>query len=505
MLFIIQTFISFPGYSNGKFDTEITHIEHLLYFYPEKGEIKLNEYVNQKRETEDPTNTAKVNFLKSILYYKKSDIDRALLYLEKASIFFTKENNILYQAKTQLILGWIAEKTGYWEQAKSNYITVINLHLPGNKRELGLAYLGIVRCRMYLKQTIGDQLIKGTTLLKSMNLIEYSLYADYIDHIFSAEKYDQYIGLVDIAKKYESVNLNTNAASVYKSLVIKYKNSSKLDTAQYYIDKAILLSTNQLSGTSLIPSLYQIKGSIFYLQRDYNNAKKYLNKSIVISDSVNQINSKYYSYNFLYKIDSLTHNYKNAFKNLSLTHHYYKKFHKKEQEYQSRLLEISSDISLFITENNELKRNNCITLIISSLLLIIIITVSFWLKTKNKLKLIKEVESKTALQNLLIGLGEKKLLYKNINDIKMIDANRHFDEAYCDTIKLFKMNFTQLTDNDIRYSVMFTMGISDDVIAQIRNINIDSIRKTKRRIRNKLGLEKGTDLQIYFKDTVQVD
>jgi tetratricopeptide (TPR) repeat protein len=502
-------FFLLPSYSQKNINEHLDDIEHLLYFYSTQGEVQLNKLIDTNQNIEEKF-PGKIAFLKGILNYNKSNSDEALINLETAFNIFIETNNTLYQVKTQLILGWIAEKIGYWEQAKFNYLKIIELNSSGT-RELALANIGMARCQMYQKQKLEPYLLRGITLLKRIGRQEYSIYSDYIKCILNTKNDYNKIILQNIATRYEKIGLNNNASGVYKSLGLKYKYENKFDSAHYYIDKALSLTNKTYPATSLVPALYQIKGSIYYLQKNYTQAKKNLLKAITACDSLKQIQTKYYAYKYLVKIDTINKDYISAFYNKTLEHKYYKKMHLKEYEYHSKLLEISLNVQKYTNINEKLRYRNSMLLIIFILCSCILILVILWVIIKNKLKFLKQEESKKALKNLLVGLGEKRLFYKNINelDIKNIyikhgNLNECFEEAYYETIKSFKKNYTQLTNSDIRYAVMFTMGLSDDVIAQIRNVNIDSIQKSKRRMRKKLGLERGYDLQKYFLSSTKI-
>lgn len=498
------------AYCQNKIENDILRIEEKLYFYPAEGKMMLENLLGSSDNDELEKYQGHINFLYGLLSYKKAEQDNAIDYLEKALIAFVNDEDKLYQAKAQLILGWLAERIGYWQQSKINYYKVIDLVDKKNKREQGLAYLGIARCKHYLREPKVNELQVGAGLLNSMDVKKYSLYAEFLILVIGKSNEQTPGKLVDIAREYIKLGLQANAGSVYKGLATYFRHLKEWDSAHKYLDKALALDISDYPSASIVPSLYQHKGLVYFYQKDYSKASWCLNKSLILSDELNQEYSKYYAYKSLCRIDTLMGDFKSGFVHLAKANEINRFKERKEVKQLARLMEASLNLMILEEENKKLNslRNNIVLLSgsIIVVLLSLFTAIGYKLKLKNKEKFEKEKEKKLALQSLLIGLGEKRLLIGckqsalELNDRMDKNSIFHddFEECYPESIKKIETTYPQLTKNDARYAVMFSLQLSDDIIAEIKNVNPDSIRKTKLRMRKKLALETGCDLGHYF-------
>ncbi|MDE5417943.1 hypothetical protein L3049_07975 [Labilibaculum sp. DW002] len=500
----------------NQIENQISIIEDKLYFHPAEGEMMLEDLISKTGKDEFEKYYGQVNFLFGLLAYKKAEQDNAIDYLEKALITFVNNENELYQGKAQLILGWLAERIGYWQQSKIHYYKVIDLVNKKNKREQGLAYLGLARCKNYLREAKGNDLQKGTGLLNSMEVKEYSLYAEFLNLLIKKSNNETPGKLLNIADEYEKLDLYTNAASVYKVLAQHSKKLREWNVAHNYLDKALGLAISDYPSTSLLPSLFQLKGLVYFYQGDYEDARLSLNKSLTLSEEYNQDFSKYYAYKALCRIDTLMGDYKSGFTHLVKANENHRSNDRKAEKQLARLMETSLNLITLEEENTRLKSQtkNILLMLLGAVVVLFfsfsIIGLKF--KLKNKEKLEKAKEKKLALQSLLVGLGEKRSLlgYKeNALELqKRMDTNSlfhdDFEECYPESINKIESAYPQLTRSDARYAVMFSLKLPDDVIAEIKNVNPDSIRKTKFRMRKKLSLETGCDLGHFFSSALKL-
>lgn len=485
-------------------DNELLDIEEKLYFYPKQGEELFNNLLHNYQKKELSTYTGQIYFLLGLLAYEKADTDSSIVYLEKAIINFVKEDNKLYEAKSQLILGWISEKIGYWEQAKINYYKVIELVDENHTRELGMGYLGVARCKMYLKESFKYEMDKGSELIKSLNQREYTIYANYMMSMLDFSNQHTENRLKNTAKEYLLIGLQTNAAGVYKSLAKYYRTKRKLDSALYYIDKAIPLSVSDYPATSMTPALYQHKGYTLLLKGEYKKARHFLKESLKLHDDYKQPYAKQYAYETLCRIDTLSGDYKSGLYNLSMARKNEKINLNRSKQYLSRMMEVSAVLKLHKDEAIRLKTQSREILLLAIVIVLFIIILWILNYNKSKQRIFQEKTEKFELQNLIANIGEIQLLKKHYklpknekNEFRTLD--QQFEIGYAESIKIFRKKYKELTDNDIRYAVMFAMNISDNVIAKIRNISPDSVQRIKRKIRTKLNLEKGHDLCEYLK------
>ncbi len=508
------SFLAINIHSQNIIEQDLLAIEEKLYFYPQEGEKEMNSLIINMTDNDYEKVKSKLNFLSGVLAYKKSEPDSAIFYLEKALISFVNNKDELYQAKAQLILGWQAERIGYWEQAKINYYKVIDMVNIQNKREQGLAYLGIARCKHYSGEEKGFELQKGVTLLESMGIKEYRLYAEFLAQVIQNRNRQTPGMLLDIAGEYVKMGLHTNAASVYKGLATYYRQMGEFDSAHKYLDEALALDITNYPSASLLPSLNQMKGLVYFNQKDYNNAERYLKKSLTLCEEYNQEYTKYYIYKIMCRIDTLLGDYESGFIHLSKASKSYMRNNSIGEKQLSKLMETSLNLITIKEENSILKseRNSIVLFSFCVVFVLLVLFTIFYYKHKLKSteKLKKEKEKKRALHSLLIGLDEKRMFMANKES--SIDIKRRmnkdstfyddFEECYPESIKKVKANYPQLTQSEARYAVMFSLDLSDDMIAEIRNINAESIRKTRLRMRKKLGMENGCDLGLFFAPAV---
>ena len=520
LIFIFSLMPLFVYTQKQVVNKELINIEEKLYFYPEEGEKMLNQLISNPKVNEAEKYQGHLNFLSGVLAYKKGESDISLNYIEKALVKFVNDENKLYQAKSQLILGWIAEKIGYWDQSKINYYKVLDLVDKKNKREQGLAYLGLARCNHYLRHKKGNELYLGSRLLSTIEKKEYHLYAEFLNLVIKPSNHATPNKLEGIAQSYINLHLYNNAASTFKAISSYYRKHKDYKSAHEFLDRALALNISEYPSATLLPSLNQMKGLTYFYQKDYISAEVYLKKSLSLCDTYNKQSSKYYAYNTLYRIDTLKGDYKSAHLHLSKSVESQNAKEQKGEKQLAKLMEISFNLLALQEENDRLRslRNNIILLTSSVILIlaIVFITIYYKQKIKNRLILDKEKEKKQALHSLLINLSEKRLLNKNYieveNDVNNISeetverkttVSEDFEECYSESIKKIETQHPELTRSDASYGVMFSLNLSNDVIAEIKNINAESIRKTKLRIRNKLGLEMGYDLDNYFTHTLE--
>ncbi len=161
-------------------ENELEQIEYDLHFYSQQAEIKLDSIIQNFSPQMKDEFDGQLAFLSGLLEYKKGNIDSSLTLLDKSLIKSLHQDNVKIQAKSQMVLGWIAEGTGFWEQAKINYYITIQLLNNTSYKETGWAYLGVARCKKNLKEPFYEEAEQGIRILKEIGKKELVLYADYL-------------------------------------------------------------------------------------------------------------------------------------------------------------------------------------------------------------------------------------------------------------------------------------------------------------------------------------
>ncbi|MBI9068976.1 MAG: tetratricopeptide repeat protein [Salinivirgaceae bacterium] len=92
-----------------------------------------------------------------------------------------------------------------------------------------------------------------------------------------------------------------------------------------------------------------------------------------------------------------------------------------------------------------------------------------------------------------------KLIDSNINlDSDWDTFKLHFEEVHGDFFNKLHSDFQSLSQGDLRLCAYLLINLNPKEIAQILNISPDSIRKRKQRLREKLSIEKETDLMDFL-------
>jgi tetratricopeptide (TPR) repeat protein len=504
--FIIFLFIGPLSYGTTN-EEELLNIEEKLYFYPAQGEELLHIFIDRYQNDTLNDYQGHIYFLQGLLAYEKAETDSAITCLGNALVLFMEKDNKLYQAKSEIVLGWIYEKIGCYVEAKLNYLKVIDLVDENSARELGMAHLGLVRCKRALKEPVESE-NEGIDLLKSLHKKEYALYADFISCLINQTDKDITSKLKRIASSYAKLGMERNVASAYKSIAFSYINKRQLDSALIYIEKAHPLCNSEYPIISLAPALIQAKGYIYLLKEEYETARVYLNESLTLSENLNQPYTKQFIYECLFRIDTLEGNYKEGIRTLLLAQDNKELNLNQSKQYITKVMEVSANINVIKEDIVRLKNKRKVTILLFITLIIVvflILTILWLVDIKKKQKIIIEERGiKLGLSYLIYNLSEINILTRfytltEEEKSKFINLNDQFEIAYARSITKMRKLFTNLSNSEIRYAVLFAMNLSDELIAKIRNVNLDSVQKTKRRLREKIGLEKGADLKEYFR------
>lgn len=497
---------------------DLVLMEEQLYYYPSTLVEKVDSLKTVVASDEDHPYLGQIAFLCGFMAYHKGEVDSALVYIEESLLAMTQLEDSAGQAKCYLLLGWIAEGIGSFDQAKINYYKVINFSNASQRKENGLAWLGISRCKKILKEPIKNEFKQGISYLKATGIEEFILYAEFSKFMFGEKNEEAAINIKEVAKEYKNLKLENNAASVYKVLAKYYMGQGLIDSSKTFVDEAIDIYDGQYSQVSLMPGLKQFKGVLFFQERDYKRARQLLLESLKLYDKFGKEGHKYYAYKYLYRIDTLQGNYQRAVKYQSKAFYCFKVAQNKEKQLMSKVIEVDINVLLMRKTIDSLKYRSIRNKIIfgSSILIILLILLTLFQLIRVRYRNVqrREQERTRQLQNLLIGLGEKRLLQqrycKSFEEIP-IDTDQpssltdDFSLCYIETIREFSRCFSELSDTEIRYAVMFALNLSSDVITEIQNVQIATIRKVKQRIRQKMNMSKDKSVESYFQQFLQTE
>jgi len=488
-------------------DLFITIDKHIVY-YPKVAENSLNYLLGQYKLSKHEH--AQVLYYKGLLNYKTSNLDLALEQLGEAINYFSVNHNRLMQAKCLLALAWVSEAEGHYSLAIGNYYKIRELLMDTACVETGFANISLSKHNYFLGKEYKLYLSKGYSQLNEYGGSPHKLYAQYIKALISDEE-DSMKSLITIANKYTKNRFYTKASDVYRIIASRYERVKQYDSAMHYVDIAIETYTPEFGGSLTLPSSIQLKGLIYYKQKDFSNALTQFNRSISLFKEYNLEDKLYYPYSYLYRIDTLNNDYKNAFINQSKAYHYKNKLNDIKENHEAKLMEISSNISqleyrLLVT-SNEQATNRVKYIFIIALLFALIIILFF--RFKNKQTNIKNHNKE--LETLAINAKEKILMYEKqkekSNQILINATNKNaaanFAFGYSEILNIIEKAHPELNSTDTLYALMFALDLPIDTICELQNVQSSSVRKARQRIRQKLNLDSNCDLTRFFKSVIK--
>ncbi len=497
-------------------ETAFCTVEFNSHYYPQKAQRQIDSMEVVFSENQLLQYQGYFDLIHSQLLSQRFCSDSILHYLESAISFFTIQENNVWLGKCYFHLGEIAEMSGMFEQAKIDYYETISLFGNKNNEVVGLAYLGIGRCKKGLQEEIGNELQIGISILEKSNSIEYRLYAEIMKAYKDLKQEDTPSKLLPIANVYDNLDLKERVVTTYKLIASSFKVQQKYDSAHYYCDKAISVCEYNKMGNQFLPALYQFKGVLYYKQHCYTDAKVFLLRSLELYKENNQERRSVYALDYLHDLSYQEKDYEKAYDYLNQYLHLKEQESSEEKIKQARVLEINNKVSLLkgqvATLRSEKKANALVFYLVIVFVLFILggVILYFLNYQKRKKKMIDELNKE--FHNLLMGIGEKQLLEHRLstqnqhtvqkafekNQIQDSDLGHSFDSCYMETINMFTESFPSLTKTEVRYAVMLCLKLPVDIIAKVQNVQPSSIRKAKQRIRTKLDIS--NNLEQYLQN-----
>ena len=133
---------------------------------------------------------------------------------------------------------------------------------------------------------------------------------------------------------------------------------------------------------------------------------------------------------------------------------------------------------------------------------------SYSLMLSDKNNILHEVLEKAKQLEKVIG-KEDKAAYKIITDTINNNLNKdvegykfiyHFNEVHPDFFNKLKAVCADLTENNLRICAYFKMGMSNKQVAAILNISVETVKNGRYRLKKKLGLGEGDNLDNFIRN-----
>lgn len=343
-----------------------------------------------------------------------------------------------------------------------------------------------------------------------------------------------------------------------KNLALIYQNKNEYDSALVFLSRALEIDEKTGVARKLIGS-YEDMAKLHIELKNYDLALSFGNKALELSKEYNSYQQLRDSYEVLYRVYDATGDKARALENYISYKAYSdsilneasrNKLIEEQEKYESAKKE--QEIELLESENQLQKtRMVLVSVILGASLLVFVL---FFLKTvfkkrkelelKEKDKLLSDSQRKLAeeelekeklkaehvqkeLTNYALHIAEKndflEQLKEQIYDIRFgackdeirkelariemkifqnvtINEEREelqskVDEVCSGFFLRLKSQFPELSENDKRLAVFLRLNLSSKDIASILNIEPKSVQQSRYRLRKKLGLDPGEDMQ----------
>jgi tetratricopeptide (TPR) repeat protein len=460
-----------------------------------------------------------------ILFYYLNETDSALTYYYQALDKAEQSESLFLQNTINNNIGIIYSLTGHHQEA-----------IEITKRALALSLL--------LQDTL--KMAHNLTNLGA----QYIIIQDYESaktNLILAEKYystqDNYLGLRKV---------NTNLGD------LNY-NDSNYQKALHRFEESLNIARNKLHAIEL-PNLYYNLGKTHFALKNYNMALSFLDTAYQAAINNNQWNEAAISLNWTTSIYSELQRYDTAlfYANLSiaLKDSIIQKEKKNWIEESKTKYQFMLKKREYATIKENAERRSFFTsfillgLLIIIILLIIILrmrmkasqlrektfqkekkinqsklskattrnteleetidTINYQLVSKTLLidhknqildsigSLVSEVERNDVQNNMHINQLKHHLQRDNNVDKNWKEFEVYFERVHTHFFQKIHQTYPNLTTNDLRLMAFILLQFNAKEISQILNITPESVRKRKQRLREKLNLNKGSDLLGYI-------
>lgn len=341
-------------------------------------------------------------------------------------------------------------------------------------------------------------------------------------------------------------NYKASAVWVQKAIDMTY-TKSPVDSASSYIDlanmseiyvlannypQAILLLDSvefarRLKDSTYLSEVCYCRGMIFYNLKQYDKAYKYLNRCVRISHHYGASVNELASLDMLRSIDSSREDMSAYIHHDELYNQLNDKTTGSMVVYKIALMQEQHKAEMLKQENARKQTAQRMTVIVMAFIIIVLVQVIQLVRRRAKTKraltemerqkmdaeMAKERMTKEFLELKLQQGGEMidKMSKENITmSLKlagqkdtdsaalMTQFERSFRQLESGFVRNIESKFPSLTRNDIRLIGMLKMGMTSQEISSVLNITIDSLNKSRYRLRKKLGLTNEQNLETFL-------
>ncbi len=239
--------------------------------------------------------TAKVTIHLNIadLYLKKSNIDSALVNLNKALKFAEKANDQSKIAEVKNKVGFYYEKTGRYKEALENYNESLSIFEKlNNSKKIAEIFnsLGYLYSKLYAEDKAIQNYFKSLSINKEISNEKgvASNYTNIGNLYYEEENYDlaeKYFR--DALVIYERLKDKHGISSAYTNIANALADHGEVSEALEYYKKSIAIE-QKLNDRYGIAINYNNIGDSYINLKQFKEAKEYLNKAMKIADSLGE-------------------------------------------------------------------------------------------------------------------------------------------------------------------------------------------------------------------------
>lgn len=335
------------------------------------------------------------------------------------------------------------------------------------------------------------------TGLRARVLMEKNEYQDAINAVLQALKF--------------KMKKNYYVGAEYDFLVKCYTELNKYDSAIYYGELGLPYAQKR-NSPKFLRSFYVSLSNLYEQTGDYKKALFYTKEAQARKDSL-------YRENRIIEIANLESNFE-------IEIHKQEKEHLKEEVRQNAIIQ---------QKDKRIKQYLGVVIISGAILfsaLVFILLIRNQSKKRqlvlNRITIEKQQLAHRALNNKLIILKEKLVLEsrvnaKQANEVKNLPSNEDgmhltekiktdnnwlefmndFNKTYGGFIDKLKAKYPQITNHDTRIAAFIKLGISNKEGAELLVVSDWGIKKSKSRLRDKLGLKKSSEIQGFIDSFIE--
>lgn len=302
-----------------------------------------------------------------------------------------------------------------------------------------------------------------------------------------------------------------------------YIMSGKRDSAWMAI--ADLKGQKPVKYDLYLSEMYYCIGRLFYDAHQKDSAYLYFNKSLNVSRKYDAFDNELVTLDMLSKLDSIDNNLVSYISHRQAYDRLKEEIKGNEIHYKVAMLREQHKVDMIRQEGEKSKTIFLLTLCVMFFLILAMAVVFVYIyksiKIKQKLALLEKrnLDATVEMERLEKELLQLKIAkqgemldhtYKEnlVMSMKLVENGKEADnikplerllkEMDRNFIKKVETDFPRLSKNDVRLMCLIKVGLPSSEISKMLNITMDSLHKSRYRLRKKLGLVSGQELEAFI-------